>query len=317
MPSATLLLALVLSQSGVDALIEDLKTEDPARQRKALEDLSRQGAAAVPAVLRAIENVNPGLAERVAALVRKLSSKKWMERDEAMQGLVRMGRYAKAALAEHENAGDPETAWRVRAALAEMTDRAGREELLEEYRNAALCEFLGGAGDARAVKALARLVGKSPARVQVKAAEALGRLRGALEPAQADEAAERVLEAMERTREARLRGVYIRALGALRSEVAVRPLSGLLADKSEKNLHVKRSCAASLAAVGTAPALRAVILALSSDDPYLRDGAAAALEPLAGEVPGFDPRSGAAENGAAIETFQAWWSRKFSRAWEE
>lgn len=321
MPPALLALAAAAlfplpAQDEVEKALERLKTEDAAEQRKALDDLARHGAAAVAAAIRTLDNLHPGMAERVAGLVRQLASRKWKERDEAMQALVRLGRYAKVALSEHANAGDPETAWRVKTALAEIQERAAREEILEEHRNAALCDFLGAAGDGRAVKTLARLAGSAPARVQVRAAEALGRLRGAMGRAQADEAADRLLEMLEKNRDARARTSAIRSLGMLKSEAAVRPLSGLLADRSEKNLHVKRTCMAALVAVGGPEALRAVIGALGTDDVYLREGAVAALEPAAGDAFGFDPRLGPAENRAAVERFQAWWSKKFARPWE-
>src|SRR5206468_592925 len=126
----------------------------------------------------------------------------WKERDEAMQSLVRLGRAAKAGLEALPADGDPEVVWRVKAALAEIAERAGREDLLEEMRNIALCEFLGEAGDARAVGTLLRILAAGPADprpdLKIRAAYALGQLAGRLQPAQGDASARTLLALLAR-----------------------------------------------------------------------------------------------------------------------
>jgi hypothetical protein len=304
----------------VEALLAGLKTEDASARRAAFGKLLRLGPAAVPAALRVLEDAAPNPSERVALLVKKLSSRAWKERDGAMEELSRLGRAARAALEEHAGAADPEVAWRVRAALADIQDKAGRDELLEEIRATALCEFLGEAGDGRAVPTLLRVLaaGAPEQRAELKrrAAEALGKLRAKLGPAQADEAAARVLSMLERTAPAKDKSLLVKALAGLRSPACVRPLEALLADRSEKNVNLKRNCMAALAASGDPRGLRAVIEALSAEDVYVRQGAAAVLEEASGERPGFDPRAAGPENRAAIDAFRAWWSKKFNRPWE-
>jgi HEAT repeat protein len=307
-------------QDDIEKAVEALKTEDAAQRRGALEGLLKRGAAAVPPALRALEGASPAAPERIAALLRQLASKGWKERDEAMQALVRLGRSAKAGLEAVPAEGDPEVVWRVKAALAEIQERAGREDLLEELRNAALCEFLGEAGDARAVGPLLRVLsapgGESRPELKLRAADALGKLAGRLAAAQSEDAAERVLALLEKTPSPLQKGLLIRVLGRLRSPACVRPLSALLADRSEKNLHLKRACLAALAQTGDAAALRAVIETLGSADPYLRQAAAAALDEASGAPSGFDPRLTAEENREAVAKLQAWWTKKFNRAWE-
>jgi HEAT repeat protein len=97
----------------------------------------------------------------------------------------------------------------------------------------------------------------------------------------------------------------------------VRPLSALLADRSEKNLHLKRACLAALGQTGDPAALRAVIETLRSDEPYLRQAASAVLEEATGAPTGIDARAGSEETREAIAKLRAWWEKKFSRAWIE
>jgi hypothetical protein len=318
---AALLLLLPLLQESPEALLERLKTEDAAERRKIQEELLRRGREAVPAAVRALENAAPDPAARVRDLVRQLGAKAWKERNEAMRALSGLGRGAKSALeAEAQAATDPEVAWRARAALAEIQDRAGQDERVEDFRALALCEYLGEAGDARAVPVLLRTLLTAPeakAELRRRAAEALGKLRERMEPAQADDASEKILGLLERTPSARDKSVLVRALAGLRSPAGVRPLAALLADRSEKNVNLKRSCMAALAASGEARGLKAVVDALLSDDVYLRQGAQTLLEEAWGEALGFDPLRPAEANRAAIEKARAGWSRKFGRPWED
>jgi HEAT repeat protein len=97
----------------------------------------------------------------------------------------------------------------------------------------------------------------------------------------------------------------------------VRPLAALLADRSEKNVHLKRSCMAALAAIGHGKGVRAIVEALSADDVYVRQGAGAVLEDLAGDAFGYDPRATADENKAAIDKFRSWGVSKHGKSWDD
>jgi HEAT repeat protein len=311
-----------LPQDDAEKTVEALKTEDAVQRRAALEELQKRGSAALPCALRALEGSAPEAPERLAALLRQLAAKTWKERNEAMQSLVRLGRSVKPGLEAVPGEGDPEVVWRVKAALAEIQERAGREDLLEELRNAALCEFLGEAGDARAVAPLLRILaavgaGDSRPDLKLRAADALGKLAGRLQGAQAEDAAERVLVLLEKTPSPLHKGLLIRVLGRLHSPACVRPLTALLADRSEKNLHLKRACLAALGQTGDASALRAVIETLGSADPYLRQAAAAALVEASGAPSGIDPRLSAEENRESVTKFREWWEKKFKRSWTE
>lgn len=319
----SLILLAALSQAspagdGIDAIIDRLRTEDLVERGKALEDLGKRGAAAAPSVVRALTGPPSGIAEKAAALIQQLRSPKWKERDDAVQALVRLGRHAQAALQAHEKEPDPEVAWRIRAALAEIKEREPVELRLEEARNAALCRFLGDAGDAGCVKALLAVASGGSPELQVRAAEALGRLRERMDAAQADEAADQVLELIrriDRDPSHRLRSLLVKTLARLRSPVCVGPLASYLADRSVKNVNVKLNCMAALAAVGDERGVRAIVEALDAEGEYLRHAAASILEELSGEESGYDPRAGAEENRPAVEKIRAWWSKKFSKPW--
>jgi HEAT repeat protein len=323
MAAALLLGAVALLGRGQDVgtLLEALRSEDPAERRRALEALRARGAEAVPAAARALSSASPDPSARVADLVRALASPDWKERDRAMRELARLGRPALGALEAQAGAADPEVAWRVRTAAAEIRARAGREERADELRAILLCEFLGEAGDSRGVPPLLEILNAGPPggrpELRRRAAEALGRLREHLSPAQAAEAAERVLAMLETAPSPRDRSLLVKVLARLGTPAGVRPLAALLADRSEKNVNLKRSCMAALAASGDPRGLRAVIETLSDPEVYLRQAAAAVLAERAGEDFGFDPRATAEENREALGRARAWWSRTFGRPWED
>jgi HEAT repeat protein len=306
------LLACLAVQDDPAALVERLRVEDAAERRKAESALLKAGAPAAEAAARALGAVPPDPAARVAELAAGLAALAWKERDRAMRELARLGPAARPSLLKHAEAADPEVAWRVRAALAELGERAPREEALGAIRDAALCRLLGELGGAEAPAALLRVLAEPPgearAETRLRAVEALGKLRAGLSAAQADEAAERALAQLERSPGPRERGVLLRAIGRLKSKTATRPLAALAEDRGEKNLHVRRAALAALAAAGDGESMRAVVEALASDEPYVREAAAAALERAAGVAFGVE--------APAMDKARAWWSTKFGKPWE-
>ena len=319
--AVALLSLLALRPVDVDQLLERLRTEDAVERRRAQAELAALGAEAVPAMIKTLETASPRPEEEVARLVKKLGSPSWKERSETTQALARLGRSAVPVLEALISTADAEVAWRLRSAIVEIRDKAGQDEQLEELRAAALCDLLGQSGDGRAAATLLKLLAadgpdKRP-QLKLRACQALGLLRGAMSAAQAEEAAERVLQTLERTAGPLEKSMLLKALGRLGAPGAVRPLSALLADRSEKNVHLKRSCMAALAAIGEARGVRAITAALSSDDVYLRQGAAAVLEELAGETFDYDPRKTPDENKAALEKVQAWGAAKHGKSWDD
>lgn len=315
----TLLLALLLPQDEAEIrrAIERLPSPDPAVRSAAEETLRGAGAAAVPHLLQALEGEPPGLRDRVAELVRALSEREWKKRDEAMRALAKLDRHAIKHLQEHENASDAEVAWRVRSAIARIQDREPQDRRDETARHAAVLRILGEVGDARAVPALLKGLGAGEREVRLAAAESAAALRGHLTAAQVDEAAEAVLALYGEDLRVLEKSLLLRVLAAFRSPVAVKPLSQLLRDRSERNTNLKRNAIATLAAIGTPEALRAVVAALEDDDPYVRHAAVRHLEPAAGESFGYDPRASADANRAAVMRFREWWERKSGRKWGE
>lgn len=316
-----LLSLLVLQSADIDALLDKLRTEDASERRRIQSELVLRGSEAVPAMIRALETASPRPEEEVTRLVQRLRSQSWKERSEATAALVRLGRAALPLLEAQIGGADPEAAWRLRSAMAEIREKAGHDEQLEELRAAAVCDVLGQAGDGRAVAPLLKLLAadgpeKRP-QLKLRASQALGFLRGAMSGGQAEESADRILQVLERMAGPLEKAMLLQALGRVGSPSAVRPLSALLADRSEKNVHLKRSCASALAAIGHPRGVRAIVDALGADDVYVRQGAAAALEELAGGPFGYDPRASVEENRAALEKIRAWGSEKYGKAWSD
>jgi HEAT repeat protein len=316
-----LLSALLSAQAEVDKLLEKLRTEDAVERRRAQAELSRRGAEALPAMLRVLESASPRPEEEVARLVKRLESPRWKERSDATEALVRLGRAAIPVLEAKIAGADPEVTWRLKSAISEIREKAGQDEQLEEYRAAALCDVLGQAGDGRAVAPLLKLLGAdAPEKrlpLKLRASQALGLMRATMSPAQADEAADRVLQLLERIVSPLEKALLFQTLGRLGAPAAVRPLAALLADRSEKNVHLKRSAMAALSAIGQGRGIRAIVEALSADDVYVRQGAASLLLELAGDLSGFDPRATNDENQPAIEKFRTWGSSKYGKSWNE
>lgn len=319
-PSVVLSILLLQAGDSADAQIERLRSADAAVRRQAQFALLRQGPSCVPALIQALESASPRPEAEIARLVGRLSSARWKERNEATDALVKLGRTAVPALESAAASADPEAAWRLRAAVAEIREKAGQDEQAEETRGGAICDVLGQMGDARAVAPLLRLLAAdAPSKrtaLKVRACQALGLLRPAMEAAQAEEAADRVLQVLERAPAPLDKGILIKTLGALGSSGAVRPLAALLSDRSEKNVHLKRSCATALAAIGQPRGLRALVDALGAEDVYVRQGAISALEGPAGGRFGYDPRASAEENRESLGKFRAWGAAKYGKDWE-
>lgn len=320
-PVFALLSLLPLCSGDVAQLLERLRTEDAAERRRAQAELAKLGTEALEPMIRALESASPRPEEDVARLVKRLGSASWKERNEATQALARLGRSAVPLLEAQVAGADPEGAWRLRSAIAEIREKAGQDEQLEELRAAALCDLLGQSGDARAVAPLLKLLAAdAPDRrpqLKLRACQALGLLRGAMSGAQPEEAADRVLQVLERTAGPLDKAQLLKAIGRLGAPGAARPLAALLADRSEKNVHLKRSCMAALAAIGQGRGVRAVVDALSADDVYVRQGAGAVLEELAGDAFGYDPRATAEENKSAVEKYRAWGLSKYGDSWKD
>ena len=316
----TFLLAVLLNQGDPAALIDRLRTEDAVERRQAELGLLKLGAPAAAAAARALRQAPADPAARVAELVAALASAAWRERDRAMRDLGRLGPAARAALLQHAELADPEVAWRVRSALGDLADRAPREEALTALRDAVLCRLLGELGGPEAAPALLGVLAEpavdARAEARLRAAEALGKLREALSAAQVEEAAEHALGLLERARDARERSVLLRAIGRLRSASAARPVAALADDRSEKNVQVRRAALAALGAAGDAHSMRTVIETLESDEAYVREAAAAALERGAGEAFGVDPAAPPEAGQAALGRARAWWTKKFGKPWE-
>ncbi|HVE42781.1 MAG TPA: HEAT repeat domain-containing protein [Planctomycetota bacterium] len=314
-----LLSSLLFLQADVDKLLERLRTEDAGERRRAQAELIRLGAEAVPAMLRTLESASPRPEEEVTRLVKRLESPRWKERSEATEALVRLGRAAIPVLEAKVAAADPEAAWRLKSAIAEIREKAGQDEQLEEYRAAALCDALGQAGDGRAVVPLLKLLeADAPEKripLKLRASQALGLLRATMSAGQAEEAADRILQQLERITSPLEKAMLFQTLGRLGAASAVRPLAALLSDRSEKNVHLKRSAMAALAAIGQARGVHAIVDALTADDVYVRQGAAALLQELAGDLFGFDPRATPDENQSAIEKFKSWGASKYGKDW--
>ncbi len=316
-----LLCALVCALQDPDAkaaaTIDELRADDIAVRRKAIEALIELGKTAVPAILRTLADESPGLPQRVEDLVKKLAAKEWKERDEAMRSLARLGRRAIEFIKKHTDDGDPEVRWRVKTSLAEIEEMKGRESTLDFTRNAALCQVLGQIGDGRAVKPLLKeMLGSGSPDVRLRAGEALGLLRASLSSADADEACDEAIRLLSASKDRRERALLVKTMGLLRSKAAVRPLTGLVDDKAERDVHLKRNAMAALAIIGEADGLAAVVRSLDSDDVYLREAAYEILKPLAGDG-GFDPRLDAKANAEAIKKCRAWWSKKSGKDWQE
>ncbi|HZE97730.1 MAG TPA: HEAT repeat domain-containing protein [Planctomycetota bacterium] len=320
---AVVLLSMLLLQpaDGADALIEKLRSDDAGVRRQGQLELLQKGAAAVPPLIRALESASPRPEQEIAAIVARLSSASWKERNEATEALVRLGRTAVPALEAKIAGADAEAGWRLRSAAAEIKEKAGQDEQSDELRAAAVCDVLAQTGDARAVAPLLRLLAADPpskrTALKLRACQALGLLRPSMEAAQAEEAADRVLQVLERAPGPLEKGILIKTLGRLKVDGAVRPLAALLADRSEKNVHLKRSCITALAAIGRPRGVRALADALAADEVYIRQGAAAALEPLAGGDFGYDPRATPEENRDALAKFRAWGASTYGKAWDE
>jgi HEAT repeat protein len=316
-----LLAALALLQepdTKAAALIDDLRTDDAAVRRRSVDGLIELGKDAVGAILRVLADESPGLQARVGDLVKQLASKEWKQRDEAMRSLIRLGRRAIDFLKTHAENADPEVAWRVKTALAEIEEMKPRENALDHARNAALCHVLGLVGDERAVEPLLwQLTKIQNAEVKLRAAQALGLLRAVMNDAQAEKAGDEVVATLSGGRDRRERALLVKTLGLLRAKGAVQQLRTLVEERSERDIHIKKNAMASLAAIGDPDGFASIVKALAADDAYLREAALSVLAPLTGGDLAFDPRRDAKENAEAIAAFKAWWSRKFSKEWKD
>jgi HEAT repeat protein len=303
---------LALQAASPADLVEKLRTDDAQERRRAVLELLKAGPAGAEAALKSLTAEPADPASRIDALVRGLAADAWADRDRAMKELAGLGRGAREALAKRGDVADPEVAWRIRAALAEIEDRSVRDERLDELRDGALAELLGEAGDPRAAAPLLALLRdgavEKRTEAKIRAVAALGKLRPSLSAAQAEEAAERTIELLGRTAEPRERATLVRALGRLGAAAGLPTLAVLVADRSERDVHLRTEALRALARSSDAAALRAVVEAVEAEDAWVRGAAAATLSALAGTRVDEGPAGAAAA--------RAWWSKRFDKPWE-
>ena len=118
----------------------------------------------------------PASEEQIAALIRKLSSNGFAQRESALFDLAKMGELALPALEKAKASDDPETAWRAAAAVRMITWKvsphlwARTGDLLEEYETAEpairerIVRIIRVAGDAEAVPVLRQVLRREPDR---------------------------------------------------------------------------------------------------------------------------------------------------------
>ena len=314
-PTSILFLPFALVFQDSDPL-ERLRSFDAAVRQAAERELAEAGAKAVPALRRALARDADPIEPRVDALVKKLSASSWKERDEAARALVRLGRAARPRLQAHENSTEVEVAWRVKSILAELKELEPAEAAGGVYRDAAICRLLGAAKDGGSagiiLGALAGLEG-APAEgaldLRLSVLGALADLRPSLTAEQAERATEEGLKLVGEARHRRTTGFVLRSLGRLKSPSAVKPLAALLENATVKDLHVKRGALAALAALGSREAMRVVIDALKSPEPYLREAALQILSAEGLPNPRYDPAEGPASDDVHAR-IRTWWETK-------
>ncbi len=318
---ALVLLALAQDPGRLE-LLDRLRTEDPAARHEALAGLRRLGAEAVPDALKVLGREAPGLLERIDARAALVGRREWAERDEAMKSLVRLGRRALERIAELAAKSSGEARLRLEAAAAAIREREKSEQATELWRDAALCEFLSGTGDARAVAPLLKLLVdgvEGPAdlvsEVRVQAGLGLGRLRPAMSAEQAEQASEGILGLLESRKDRSSAGRLVRALGGLKAPGAARTLARLVEDPGGKDVHLKRTALAALGQIGDPWGLKAVVRALRAPDAYLREGARLGLAAAGAPEAAWDPAEGPAPD-AVFDAARSWWEKKSGKGWD-
>jgi HEAT repeat protein len=146
------------------------------------------------------------------------------------------------------------------------------------------------------------------------AAGSLSRLAARLDSVEVGTISGRVLDFLRLRKGTLDRARLVRILGRLRSRVAVKPLAGLLLDRSEPDVHLLKTVVAALAAIGGASAFHAIVESLTDPRAYVRHAAAQALREESGKNPRFDARDPDPES---ISKYRGRWEEKFGRKWTE
>jgi hypothetical protein len=319
-----LLVVLLLQSPASDpaSAVERLRSLEAAVRRAAEKELSEAGARAAPWLRKALAREGEPIEPRVDALVRRLASTAWKERDDATRALVRLGRAARPRLQAHENAPDVEVAWRVKSILAELKELEPAEILAAAHADAAACRLLGAAGDASSAALILEAAQRADAAppeaaldLRQSAVGALADLRASLSDEQAAQAAEEGVKLLREPRTRRTVSVALRSLGRLKSPSGVAPIAALLADPAVRDLHLKRAALAALAAIDRPESTRLVLGGASSAEPYVREAALQVLASMGAPAEGIEAAAGPPSEDESAR-LRAWWEKKHGQPWD-
>lgn len=310
-PLFLFLLLPAQEDAEADAWLEKLRGRESER-REAVERLKSMGAAGLPGVLHALRGGGEGLEERVNEIVTRLSSPEWKVRDGAGRELASLGEGARKILEKLQKNSDPEVAWRIRAALAEMQKKEREREGVECARLAALCEILGEIGNDECLPDLIRLGGHPQGTIRLQAALALGRCgAGRPSPKAAEEIVACLIRILSEERDPRAQALLLRSLGRFPSPGAFEAIRRVALDSRQKDVSLRETAVRVLATLGTAEAWESVLEVLSDESPILRDASCEAVVGAAGSSFGFDPQKVPAGQEEALRKIRGWWEGKF------
>lgn len=308
------LLAPALQEDSLREAFDALQEGDLVRSRSARTTIRNAGEASIPFALRALKEGDSDLEKRVDSLVQRLSLPGWEDRNRATEELIRIGYPVLAFLESRSDAEDPEVAWRLGSVRARLQETIRRGKAEEEERKIFLLGLLGESSSRSVVPLLLEYLEASSFSLRLIAAGSLSRLVARLDSVEVGTISGRVIDFLRLRKGTLDRARLVRILGRLRSRGAVKPLAGLLLDRTEPDVHLLKTVVVALAAIGGASAFHAIVESLTDPRAYVRHAAAQALREESGKNPRFDARDPDPES---ISEYRRRWEDKFGRKWTE
>ena len=297
-----------VNRTGMDSLIEKLKSACDADRQRNIEELIKMGDACLPAVNAVLLEEDEQLQRKIAELIKQLGHDDWEKREEAHKQLVSIGLKALTQVTEGMRNNDREIAYRCSQIKIKIEERSVEEVVKRRKQFTALLFVAKSLADRSSLEALHKCCKDSEKAVRIAAVDAVA--------AMADPSSVDVLVELLNDDDIHIRLLAGSGVTRIKSDGARTRTLKILLDTDE-NVYLRRLAAIALGNYGDKKAIGELIQVMDDDSYVVRYSVLKALQTLSGlkdETFGYDYRgdgdAARAARAAAIKKWRLWWEKE-------